>query len=195
MAKQTRIKGLIPVKNKLHIVDIFGYQTKSLPGLEIVGLGKFGRSMKEKFIYVSRFNGLKIPMKRYVLCIEHKIPSKDLCEESIQWLELPLLILFWSLSNNLPISRLDDCFACGNISVTGDIAHLSMNQQILMNLHSTLRYKDNHSLKYLAPSKELLIEDVCHLELEEIFSGKNGITFVTRKLPDVDFSINHDMTI
>ncbi len=105
-------------KGPVHI-SLFGYATKSIPGLEINGLGKFGKSIKEKIIYISRTRQLKIPLKRFVLNVETSDELGDLEYSSVKWLEYPLLLHFWFLAGLLPISKLDNCFAVGSVTPSG----------------------------------------------------------------------------
>jgi len=117
-----RLRALYPDANKIGSIEIFGYCSKGMPGLEIVGLGSFGRSLKEKLIFLSRQFGIKIPLKRYVLCIElPTILKGDKSTEDCRWLELPILILFWTLTGTLGLENLDDCVAIGKVQVNGTI--------------------------------------------------------------------------
>ncbi|MDC1174083.1 hypothetical protein OAT67_01705 [Bacteriovoracaceae bacterium] len=119
----TKIVSYIPCKKNDYYVEIFGYCSKSVPSLEIVGLGQAGRVIKEKFIFLSREKGLKFPLKRFKLCVD--LPEEDLKvinkEGDLSWLELPMLLVFWSLTENLPIQKLDDCFSSGRVSLSGGI--------------------------------------------------------------------------
>ncbi len=60
-----RTRSIYPYAGNYYPVDIFGYTSHGIPGLEIVGLGKYGKSVKEKFIYLTRVKNLKVPKKRY----------------------------------------------------------------------------------------------------------------------------------
>lgn len=115
--------GLLPLGGKGHLTEIYGYSSKGVPGLEIVGLGAKGKAIKEKFVFLSKKYNLKISPKRYVLCIDDNmvlgsLTSKD---ELYRWLELPLLILYWSMAGVLPIQNLRDCLCAGRISTRGKI--------------------------------------------------------------------------
>ena len=67
--------------------------------------------LKEKFIYLSREKKLKFPLKRFVLCVEGELESKKFKDEEYRFLELPLLMMLWSLTGHLPLEHLEDCFA------------------------------------------------------------------------------------
>lgn len=116
-----RILGAVKHRNSERLIDIFGYSSKGLPGLDIVGLGQAGRLIKEKFVYLSRTSGLKIPVKRYVLCVEDSAFLREVGQDEVRWLELPLLILFWGLAEQFQFAKLEDCIACGHVHPSGRI--------------------------------------------------------------------------
>ncbi len=153
-----RIRGVIPFKNDFFMNDIFGYTTKGLPGLEIIGMGSRGRLIKEKFIYLARHHGSRMPMRRYVLCVE---ASSCLHAETRKWLEFPLLVLFWSLTGALSIKKLDDCFASGQVSVRGMITHFDLPQEFL-------DIQNSRGLKYISPPN---INNSNHLSAESLMSA------------------------
>lgn len=116
-------KGPVPI-------TLFGYSTKSIPGLEINGLGKFGKSIKEKIIYITRTRHLQIPLKRFVLNVELNDGLGELEYSSVKWLEYPLLLHFWFLAGLLPISKLDDCLALGSITPSG-VVEEPINEEVI----------------------------------------------------------------
>jgi hypothetical protein len=103
------------------LITLFGYATKSVPGLEINGLGKYGKAIKEKIVFVTRTRQLQIPLKRFVLNVELTDDLGDLESSSVKWLEYPLLLHYWFLAGLLPMSRLDNCFAVGSLTPNGDV--------------------------------------------------------------------------
>ena len=119
---QKRMRGMIPNGDQEIIVDLFGYTTKGIPGLEIVGMGKNSRQLKEKLIYLSRQQPEGLPLSRFVLCLDENNDSNQLKENQLRWLELPFLILFWSLANLIPVDQLENCFSTGTIGVSGQIS-------------------------------------------------------------------------
>lgn len=121
MNRGQRIKAAFSFQKTDHLVDIFGYCTKGVPGLEIIGLGAQGRVIKEKFIYLSRSQEIGLPLRRYVLCLEENPLLKEASADELRWLELPMLILFWSLGKQLFFSKLEDCLACGLVTPGGRI--------------------------------------------------------------------------
>jgi hypothetical protein len=152
-------------------VDIFGYASNGIPGIEIVGLGKYSRSMKEKFIFLSREKKLKFPLKRFVLCIEGEVEGKKFKEEEYRYLELPLLIMLWSLTGHLPLGHLEDCFASGKISVEGEISALLLSEKEQGQLSEMFKLDDDQSLKIIAPGSMSILGEHYHLPVEGLFAS------------------------
>jgi hypothetical protein len=166
-----RTKSLYPYAGQYCPVDIFGYASNGIPGIEIVGLGKYSRSMKEKFIYLSREKKLRFPLKRFVLCIEGEVEGKKFKEEEYRYLELPLLIMLWSLTGHLPLGHLEDCFASGKISVEGDITALILSEREQGLLSEMFKLDEDQSLKIIAPSSMYVMTDHYHLPVEGLFAS------------------------
>jgi hypothetical protein len=99
-------------------VTLFGYSSKSIPGLEINGLGKYGRTLKEKIIFLTRSRQLPIPLNRYVISAEYELDQDPQC---LKWLELPILVLYWYLAGLINMSRLDNCLVVGAVAPSGEI--------------------------------------------------------------------------
>ena len=169
-----RTKSLYPYAGQFHPVDIFGYSSNGVPGIEIVGLGKHSRSMKEKFIYLSRERKLRFPLKRFVLCVEGDIEGKKFKEEEYRYLELPLLLMLWSLTGHLPLEHLEDCFASGKISVEGEVVALSLNHQEQRALSKLFNLEENQSLKVIATNGMAVWEEHYHLPVEGLFESLLG---------------------
>ena len=121
---ETMINGIYKTSHGLKVIKIFGYATKGISGLEIHGSSKINRSVKEKIIYLTRMRKLKIPMKRYVICLDtNELESTN--SHELKWLEFPILLVYWQLAGLLPIRKLDDCITSGTVSVDGVINHLN----------------------------------------------------------------------
>jgi len=118
---ETQLQSCYFTKKGPTLVTLFGYSTKSVPGLEVNGLGKFGKAIKEKIIYITRTRSLPVPLKRFVINIEMYDEVGDLEISSVKWLEYPLLLHYWFLAGFLPISRLDNCLALGSITPSGEV--------------------------------------------------------------------------
>lgn len=166
-----RTKSLYPYAGQYCPVDIFGYASNGIPGIEIVGVGRHARSMKEKFIYLSRQRKLKFPLKRFVLCVEGEIEGKKFKEEEFRYLELPLILMLWSLTGHLPLQALEDCFASGKISVEGEITSLELTENQQIELWDLFKLNDTQSLKVIAPGKCHVYEDFYHLPVEGLMES------------------------
>lgn len=118
---ETQLQTCYFTKKGPALVTLFGYATKSIPGLEINGLGKYGKSIKEKIVFVTRTRHLQIPLKRFVLNVEMTDDLGDLESSSVKWLEYPLLLHYWFLAGLLPISKLDNCLALGSLTPSGEV--------------------------------------------------------------------------
>lgn len=164
-----RTKSLYPYAGDFCSVDIFGYSTKGIPGIEIVGLGKYARGVKEKFIYLSRERKLKFPLRRFVLCVEGEIEGKKFKDEEYRYLELPLLLMLWSLTGHLPLQNLEDCFSSGKISIKGEVLPLPLKIYEQSSLSERLKMNDDDSLKIIAPENTVVHEQHYHLSLERLF--------------------------
>ncbi|MEI8346057.1 MAG: hypothetical protein WCG27_01220 [Pseudomonadota bacterium] len=169
-----RIQGFYPYKGEIKLVDIFGYTTRGIPGLEIVGLPTWSKLIREKFIYLTRTQNYKMPMKRYVLCVGEESIDRDLLVEQGSWLELPLLILFWSLSGLLPIHRLEECYCSGKVSISGRIQVYNLTQQSLNHLEHQLLLKLRCRPKLIGRRDQ---SNYFSLSVEELMGNLAGITF------------------
>lgn len=118
---QTQIYSSFLTKKGAQPVILFGYSTKSIPGLEINGLGKYGKAIKEKIIFLSKKNHIKIPLSRFVLNIEISDEWGEVSSQNVMWLEYAFLLLYWHLAGALPLCSLDNCFALGSIKAEGII--------------------------------------------------------------------------
>lgn len=127
---ETQLQTCYFTKKGPSLVTLFGYATKSVPGLEINGLGKYGKSIKEKIVFVTRTRQLQIPLKRFVLNVEITDELGDLESASVKWLEYPLLLHYWYLAGLLPISKLDNCLAIGSLTPSGEVME-PINQQVI----------------------------------------------------------------
>ena len=140
-----RILGIYSFGGKYRSCSVFGYASKGLPGLEIIGLDRKSKVIKEKLIYLGRHYQVRLPLKRYVLCVE------DYCFESedSRWLELPLLILYWKLAGILPIKKLENCFCGGKISAMGAVQIIPLEESFLDALDNKLS-REGRMLNYLS---------------------------------------------
>jgi hypothetical protein len=115
-----KIKAVIPIGREHTVLTLFGYATRGVPGIEIVGGGNSARALKEKLVYFTKRSGVRPPAKRYVLCIEeHETLVGSRAQEGRRWLELPLMVLLWSLAEILPLKDLEHCLCAGRLDVEG----------------------------------------------------------------------------
>lgn len=118
---EIKINTYIPHQNHLKRVEVFGYTSRSQPGLEILGINGKGRTIKEKFTFLSKKRKLKFNLVKFLMCVE----GDGLEKADLEYLELPLLIGFWTMAGALPIGRLDNCLCSGKVSLEGDISLLN----------------------------------------------------------------------
>ncbi len=161
---QKMMKGLVPSGEKEIIVDLFGYTTRGIPGLEIVGMGKNSRQLKEKLIYLSRKQPEGLPLSRFVLCLDENEKCGQLKDVQLRWLELPFLILFWSLAGLIPLDKLENCFSTGTIGVTGQIHLRDPDIYSLPNTRSIL----------IGPNENKIPENWYQIPIEDIFKNRKG---------------------
>lgn len=144
---ETQLQSCYFTKKGPSLITLFGYSTKSVPGLEINGLGKYGRAIKEKIVFVTRTRGLQVPIKRFVLNVEISDDVGDLEGSSVKWLEYPLLLHYWFLAGLLPISKLDNCLAVGSLTPSGVVEEPV--DETIVNLC------DSHALHLISSSRGL----------------------------------------
>jgi len=163
-----QIYGMFPLHKEIRTIEIFGYSSNGIPGVEIIGLGKHGRTIKEKFLYLSRTLKLNITPRKYVLCVEDG-PRSLLEDNNYRWLELPLLVLFWSLAKQLPVYNLDNCISSGKVSSAGKITPLSND--------FLLKLKEDYSgMKFIIPDEYNLHPELHRISLESLLQkGSNRL--------------------
>ncbi len=124
---EVRLKSFIKTSRGVELVDLFGYSSRSLPGIEIKTNGYLPQTLKEKILFLSRSKGIKFPAKRFILCFDSSI--KTLEKESARELELSFLLLFWVLLGVISIHNLHQCIVNGQFKVNGEIIPLIPNAQ------------------------------------------------------------------
>jgi hypothetical protein len=122
--KQARINTYLPHYQQTTLSSFFGHSSHGVPGLEIIGLGPYGKVLKEKIIYLSKSRNLKFPLLRYVICMEGPgtlsgIGRKESLDS--EWFDLPIFILYLALGGHLSIGRLEECIALGKIRPCGEV--------------------------------------------------------------------------
>ena len=147
---ETQIRSYVLTSRGVKIVNIFGYATKGVPGLEINGVGKLSKNIKEKLIYLTRTRRMKLPTKRFVICVDINDLDGDYQWSELKWLEFPILLLFWYLAGLLPIQNLDDCLSAGWVSTKGDIYQSFLPAQIEQELRKKLNPVEVNNLKLIS---------------------------------------------
>jgi hypothetical protein len=176
---QNYIVGLIREKGNVIPVELFGYDSKGMPGIEILGLGTYGRTVKEKFVFLTKSLGLKIPLRRYVLSVDDKV-LRDIKKKDYVYLEFPLLILYLSLAEIIPIKNLSDCFTCGSVQVLGLVVQpdLSHNDLLAVKTYLQNSYLSHiESLKFITHVPADLPNKMHFLDSKEIFSSMPALKF------------------
>ncbi len=135
---EIKINALTLNRNNYQWCEVFGYTSKGQPGIEVIGLGSRGRAIKEKLTYLSKRRRLTFPVLRFVICVE----GENLDKVDIDYLELPILMAFWSMANVIPIKRLDHCFCSGKVSLEGEVKYLEISPQLWKQLNISLERKD-----------------------------------------------------
>ena len=125
---ETQIKAYYHSQDGIKLVSIFGYASKGVPGLEVHGAGKLSRNIKEKMIFLTRQRQLKIPLRRFVICLD-QTEASQLDEVATQSLEFPFLLVYWFLAGLIPIKKLENCVASGWVNTEGEIRLPHMNDQ------------------------------------------------------------------
>jgi hypothetical protein len=155
---ETRILSLGNLR-PYKLCSIFGYTSNGLPGLEIVGKGPTYRVLKEKIIYITKERKLKIPLKRFVISlnVEEDFPLK-----TTHQLELPVLILYWSLAGILNIQNLFSCLSLGRLDCSGSIELPNLDLEKIEEMSSFIESKQG-----LRPSF-ILSKTIEHESLSEV---------------------------
>ena len=150
---ENKINGVVRSQGRAQLVDLFGYSSKGLPGIEVVGIGNLGRALKEKFVYLSRQQHLKLPPRRYVLCVENREGLVD--KDNFGPLEFPLLLLFWALAGQLPVARLDDCIAHGKVMLAYRVWMERFSEDEVLALTAQVKKFSGPGPKWIVPRKDM----------------------------------------
>lgn len=160
---ETRLNSFYITPMGTKTITLFAYATKGVPGLEVNGISKFSKNIKEKIIFITKQRNIKIPNLRYVLCIDMNDFDERLGWAQLKWLELPLLLTYWHLAGVIKIKKLDNCFCAGEIKVTGDIIHLYPPNDLLEKINNDKRF---HRWSFI---QNFSSEDVNVLNSEYLF--------------------------
>ena len=151
-------------------ITLFGYSSKSIPGLAINGLGKYGKTLKEKIIFLTRSRQLPIPLNRYVISTEYDL---DTDPNVVKWMDLPILMLYWYLAGLLKMGRLDNCLVAGHITPSGEV----------------LEKTEECMVKLALVENWLCITSAPHLE-QRIEASQ-----ILGHIPQLSFNLSHKQTL
>lgn len=146
---ETQLKAFYRTPQGVKFVNLFGYATKGVPSLEINGVGRLSKNIKEKIIYLTRIRKLAIPLRRFVVCVDIN-ELQDQSIESLRWLEFPLLLMYWHLSGLIPIAKLDNCLCSGWLNANGEIHHMYPPRNLGDLMKRSFNLNEINSLKFLS---------------------------------------------
>lgn len=147
---QTQIKSYILSNKGIRFITLFGYSTRGVPGLEINGAGKLSKNIKEKLIFLTRQRGIKLPTKRFVICLDLNDFDNDIELKELKFIELPILLLFWYLAEILPIKKLENCLCSGWFNTNGSIYQSPYPEDIQILLNNDLNPVELKSLTLIS---------------------------------------------
>jgi hypothetical protein len=167
------IYGFIDYSSKIKVYDIYGYATNGIPGIELILPAKVAKQFQQKLIFLTRKNKLQIPMKRFVLGVDADFDSSH--SNAIKQLELPFLILFWSMANIIKLPKTENCLTSGEFGINGKI---KFNQ----NYRSWFSAVDQVSEEYFGDDLTLIGEwpraselPYAKISIQDLFEGIKSI--------------------
>lgn len=180
---ETQICSFYQTAQMLNYVNIFGYSSRAMPSLEIIGVGSISKSIKEKLIYLTRKRNLKVPNRKFVICVD--LNSDRIGRiENLKWLEFPILLCFWHLCGLIPIRKLDDCITSGQVNSFGKVMHLPLPSTL--NLRDATEVSPIKNLKYISCentpaalariNSELLLEHIPELSFDMAYMDSFSVT-------------------
>lgn len=127
---QKEIRAIIPLKSTFLEVNVFGYSTRGVPGLDIKGVNKHSSILKEKIIYYCKQRNLKTPLLRFLIGVEFASVDTQLTWEEWRWVELPVLTLYLALAGLLPLSTRFDLYSSGYFLTSGKTVPLKFTESL-----------------------------------------------------------------
>ena len=162
---ERRLKTFAPSLKGPQLIDLFGYSTRGMASLEVHAHPKISRLLKEKLLFLTKSRKMKLPSRRYTLCIDsHQMHFQ---EGNLANFELPFLVLFWSLAEVLPIKNLQDCVCLGEVQINGEIVSQKLGQE-----HLTCLSQSNESLKVIGMEASCGIPTI---SLKDLMCGIDNI--------------------
>ena len=147
---QAPLHSFIQRHQKSHLISLFGYASRGIPGLEINGLGSSGKIIKEKILFLTRKNELPIPPRRYALTVEAEGVDHKMMKAKAHELDFPLLVLYWYLAGHIPLAKIDDCLTSGKMTVDGYVIQTQVPFGIKTKLQRKLNPTVVKSIKFIS---------------------------------------------
>ena len=134
-----RTFGIVEFQKLYHFVNIFGHSGQGIPGIFFTGGGSFLKVLKEKMLYLIKDKELNVPLRKYSITVE--LPSFLQLGTATKGnhllnLELPILVVFLQLSENIRIKNLERCFCAGQVKVDGTITPWQPCPQFLKDIEA-----------------------------------------------------------
>lgn len=170
-----RINSILPVGRDYKVVSLFGYRSNGVPGIEIKGLPCSQNIVREKLVYLSKLYGVKVPIRKFHLCLDLPKEVTKLKKELVndRCFDLPLLLLYWSLAEIVNIQNIEYCFALGTIQPDGRILIPKVSSTYLYHLNNVVKEKTANPITFIADQVETSIE-IQQIPIAGIFQGVVG---------------------
>ncbi|MGB0453319.1 MAG: hypothetical protein ACPGJV_06360 [Bacteriovoracaceae bacterium] len=164
-----RINSLIPCSQSYEVVSLFGYCSAGLPGLELKGCYSRAQVLKEKMIFITKSLGLQVPLKKFNLCLD--APSKrSISSIDLEWIELPMLLLYWSLAGHLSIKNMEYCFSFGKFRPSGEFDVPKIKEDFLVSFQKEMKELSGRDITYLLSEDYRQMTNIQFIPLESILS-------------------------
>jgi len=175
------------IHSQWFFIEVFGHTSRSLPGIEFVGLpANKTKSFKEKFLFLLKQAGHRIPPRRYVIGAEgleelwiHS-KNKKMTRDIYEQLELPLYFMFCCLADLVAMKNLEGCYCLGKISLQGtiqDIENISFSHSQKKEISDDWSEDQSRPQIWLVPNKMIQRLDI---RSETLYREKNqdGLTLL-----------------
>lgn len=173
-----RVNSILPIGHDYKVVSLFGYRSNGVPGIEIKGLPNNQNVVREKLVYLSKMFGVKVPIRRFHLCLDLPKEVLKMKKNSIddRYFDLPLLLLYWSLAEVIHVHGLEYCFSLGHIETNGRIMIPSLSETFLIHLQSIIKEKTSRSMTFISAKENDYLALNClpiNSILDEVKMGKS----------------------
>ena len=169
---ENQLHSAIEHRGKIYPVKVYGYATRGIPGVEIVGLGNEGRVLKEKIIFIVKSKRLGVSRKRIIISVDFN--ERPVGKLSASELEIPIFILFLSLNGNLKLKNLSDCFSAGTLKIPFGVDENFYNDNFKRFLMKRGEEKDR-PLKIICPEGFQTPRDYYAIYFKELFASVDKV--------------------